>query len=235
MVFSANFDNVHAAYKPSIPQFTVKLVDYSHDVPPSTTTITDPYTGEKTTNTNPGYRVDDFRIDITIKNQHFTPYTTSDGHVCNVHYSVQIKGHFEENWQTTAANIEQTDSQYTLISRSNSYADGSQLDFRVQAAIGYIIEEYRLPPAPPDRYFIAEVIGDWSNIQTFTTHSGSLTVAPSQTTNPSDPPTTDPNNPPQQTPDQPYLIIIFATACIILIPIAIVTYIIGKEKQKQHM
>ncbi|MCL2134755.1 MAG: hypothetical protein FWH37_04270 [Candidatus Bathyarchaeota archaeon] len=228
IVISVKSIEVCAASKPSVPQFTVKFIDKSYDVPPTQTI--DPYTGE--TITHPGYHVNNCWIEVTIKNQPFTPHTNSDGHVCNVHYSVQIKGHFEENWQSTAAHIEQTDSQYTVISHPNNYADGSQLDFRVQAAIGYIIEEERVPPSPPDRHFIAEVVGDWSNIQTVTTHSGSSTVSPSQTANSSDSSATDPNNPPQQTPFPSYLIIILVAVCIILIPIAIVTYL-NKQRKTQ--
>ena len=36
--------NVQAASKPSVPQFTVKFIDNSYDLPPKYTT--NPYTGE---------------------------------------------------------------------------------------------------------------------------------------------------------------------------------------------
>jgi hypothetical protein len=40
---------------PSIPEFTIKYVDHSYDVPTTTTSHTTPYTGETTTVTRQGY------------------------------------------------------------------------------------------------------------------------------------------------------------------------------------
>ncbi|MDR2720317.1 MAG: hypothetical protein LBC03_05900, partial [Nitrososphaerota archaeon] len=41
-------------FKPSVPQISsVKLVDSSYDVPPSSTTTVDQYTGKETTTTTP--------------------------------------------------------------------------------------------------------------------------------------------------------------------------------------
>ncbi|MCL1977393.1 MAG: hypothetical protein FWG55_04720, partial [Candidatus Bathyarchaeota archaeon] len=45
--------SAQAGYKPSAPQFTVKLIDNSYDVPPSTTTTVDQYTGKETTAITP--------------------------------------------------------------------------------------------------------------------------------------------------------------------------------------
>jgi len=202
MLLSVNFANVCAVSKPSVPQFTIKLADYSYDVPPSTTTTTDPYTGKETTITKPGYHVKDVKLEVTIKNQPFTPYTNAGGYVCNVHYSVQVKGHFEEKWDSIAIHIEQSKSQYTVISRPNRYADGSQLDFRVLAEIGYVFEEDRVPPVPPDRHFVAEAVGDWSRVQTFTIPGISSLSPPSQTTNLPQSPTIPPDNNQPQLSDQ---------------------------------
>ena len=55
--------------KPSVPEFTVKLMDNSYDVPAHN--YTDPYSGKNTTYA--GYHVYNATIDITIKNQAFTP------------------------------------------------------------------------------------------------------------------------------------------------------------------
>lgn len=52
---------------PSVPEFTLKYVDNSYDVPSSTTTTTDPYTGEQTITTEPGYHVANETIEVTIK------------------------------------------------------------------------------------------------------------------------------------------------------------------------
>jgi hypothetical protein len=59
--------SVHAASKPSVPQFTLKCVDKSYNVPPTQTT--DPYTG--TPITQPGYCVENKVVEITIKNQNY--------------------------------------------------------------------------------------------------------------------------------------------------------------------
>ena len=85
--------------KPSVPQFSIQVVDYSYDVP--TTYTTDSYTGKQIT--NPGYHVDDIRVEGKIKNQHFTPYmipnpnsTNSDNPNLNIdfYYNIRYKGHF---------------------------------------------------------------------------------------------------------------------------------------------
>ncbi|MCL5876513.1 MAG: hypothetical protein M1540_01715, partial [Candidatus Bathyarchaeota archaeon] len=56
--------------KPSIPEFTLKYVDLSYDVP--VTTSIDQYTGK--TVTIQGYHVENRTIQLTIKNQPFTSY-----------------------------------------------------------------------------------------------------------------------------------------------------------------
>ena len=56
------FGTVHA--KPSVPEFTVKLVAHPYDVP--TTYSTDPYTGE--TITHAGYHMENKSIEVSIKN-----------------------------------------------------------------------------------------------------------------------------------------------------------------------
>jgi len=196
--------NVQAASKPSVPQFTVKLVDYSYDVSPSTTTTTDPYTGEKITTTNPGYYVENIQLEVTIKNQPFTPYIGENGRLYNLYYTVQVKGHFGENWQGLCYYVEQTDSQYTVATGSaQSYVAGSQLDFRVQAAAGYA-DGRAVQGVPPWIYFDADATSNWSKIQTFTMPSTS-SLSPSQAVtspqNPTAPP--DSNQPQSSDPFQP--------------------------------
>jgi hypothetical protein len=66
--------NVAGASKPSVPEFTLKFIDTSYDVPSTTTTTTDPYTGKQTVTTHDGYHVQNGTIDVKIKNQPFTPY-----------------------------------------------------------------------------------------------------------------------------------------------------------------
>lgn len=61
--------------KPSVPEFTIRLVDNSYDVP--TTYSTDPYTGE--TITHPSHRVTNMSVELVIKNQPLSPPTLKAG------------------------------------------------------------------------------------------------------------------------------------------------------------
>ena len=67
-VLAVSSVSAQAGYKPSVPQISsVKIVDSSYDVPPSSTKTVDQYTGKETTNTKPGYHVNQKSIEITIK------------------------------------------------------------------------------------------------------------------------------------------------------------------------
>ena len=83
--------SAQAITKPSIPEFTVKYVDRSYDTQP--TYGYDQYTG-KTVITKPSEHVDNRTIEITIKNQPFTPFTDENGNNINLLYNVQYKGSF---------------------------------------------------------------------------------------------------------------------------------------------
>ncbi len=132
--------------KPAVPEFTVKLVDSSYDVPAYTST--DPYTGQ--TLTNPAQHVDNRSLEFTIKNQPFTPYQdTESGFTIKLYYNIRMKGHFGGDWYTlyTADNPHpvQSTSQYTTILlplegvpfSSLSSNSSSEVDFQVEAMIGY--------------------------------------------------------------------------------------------------
>lgn len=86
---------VSAMNQPSVPEFTLKYVDYSYDTP--VTYGTDPYTGQ-TIVTNPSNHVDNRTVQIVIKNQPFTPYTDGNGIAINLFYNVRYKGSFGEDW-----------------------------------------------------------------------------------------------------------------------------------------
>ncbi len=146
--------------KPSVPEFTVKYVDNSYDVPP--TYDVDPYTGEPVM-TYAGYHIENKSIEVIIKNQHFTSYRNENGSPVRLCYYVRYKGHFE-NWTTGYPDWEHmgehyvmgyrspSDSEYTVVdfgfagnNGSDTYGDrlrdeisaGDKLDFRVEAIIGY--------------------------------------------------------------------------------------------------
>jgi hypothetical protein len=134
-----------AASKPSVPQFSVKFFDSSYDVPPSTTKTVDQYTGKETTTTIPGYHVTQMSVEVTIKNQPFTPYTNEDGQETYLFYGVEVKGHFGEVWfplrgaHGSYSHV-QSNSGYTVVTTVSNYDVGAQLDFRVHALIAYTRE-----------------------------------------------------------------------------------------------
>ncbi len=89
--------NAQTVTKPSVPEFTIKYVDYSLDIPP--TYGIDQYTGE-TIVTQYGEHIDNRTVEITIKNQPFTPFNDSSGHTINRFFDVRYKGSYGEDWIT---------------------------------------------------------------------------------------------------------------------------------------
>lgn len=179
--------------KPSVPQFTLSLVDKSYDVLPKTTSTTDPYNGKITTTTIPGYHVKNFVIELSIKNQPFPP--TINGNKSSLWYDVQTKGHFEAEWTEqypvstmSPTNLPwptQSSSGYTLLSFPASYRTDDKVDFQVKAILGYQYsydtyfygqQSHIVPLRMND--FIHEV-SDWSSIQTFTMPETSSLTSPS--------------------------------------------------------
>ena len=135
--------------QPSIPEFTVKLVAHPYDVPTTTTSTIDQYTGKETVTTHPGYHVENKSIEITIKNRPFTPYTDAEGHEINLYYNVRVKGHFSQDWKELYSPYESTlrggisasinqspaksSSEFTVLSLSADYPKGAQVDYQVNA------------------------------------------------------------------------------------------------------
>lgn len=165
--------------KPSVPEFTVKLVPYSYDVPP--TSSTDPYTGK--TVTHEGYHIESKKIEVKIKNQPFVPYLISDNssgatRSINFYYNIRVKGYFGEDWSELYTPeyyiIQDSGSKYTVISYINphristlasisiDFPPDAQVDFQVEAMIGYTYEGFA---GFTYRAFVGEESG-WSNTQT---------------------------------------------------------------------
>jgi len=170
-----------------IPQFSVKLVDHSYDLPSNTTTTVDPYIGKETTTTYPGYHVIDRTIEVTIKNQLFTPYTTANNHSINLYYVIEIQNLVDDH--LSSFERIQSNSEYTVERFSvNHLTDDTQMFFRVKAKIGYwydlnegqmISSEYGIEDP---RFFMQEQ-SDWSSVQTFVLPKVSLSAeSSSQTT-----------------------------------------------------
>jgi hypothetical protein len=131
---------------PTVPEFTAAYVDHSYDVPP--TYGKDPYTGN-TIVTVGGYHVDNRTIDITIKNQPFTPYVDGNNTI-NLFYNIRSKGHFED-WDTAHSGafnqneIHVSPGSYTTVSFFMQYSNispGGQIDFQVQAVLSYVAKSY---------------------------------------------------------------------------------------------
>jgi hypothetical protein len=140
---------VLAAY-PSVPEFSVAYVDHSYNVPVTHWTTTDPYTGEQINHSSGGEHVDNRTIDVTIKNQPFTPYKDpSSNQTVYLYYNVRSKGHFED-WNTANSGhnqggLQATTSTYTVVSFNIGYwnvPQGGQIDFQVQASLSYTANTY---------------------------------------------------------------------------------------------
>ena len=160
--------------KPSIPQFNVKFVNASYDIP--ITYSIDPYTGQNLT--HPSYHVDNSSIELIIKNQPFVPYVNTNTGFKIWFYDIRMKGHFAENW-TDLYSVGDvpvaSGSQYTILSYkelpySNSsgiYVLGDSdfqfpavlIDFPVEAMMGYCQVHEAIFPA---WFFTGETSG-WSD------------------------------------------------------------------------
>jgi hypothetical protein len=92
MVESASAQSIP---KPSVPEFTLKYVDNSYDVPP--TYGVDPYTG-KNALTQDGFKAQNKSIEMSISNLPFTPYKDSKGNMLQLIYEVRWKAHFSSDW-----------------------------------------------------------------------------------------------------------------------------------------
>ncbi len=201
--------NVQAVSNPSVPEFTIKYVDHSYDIP--ATYGTDQYTGE-TIVTKPGEHIDNRTVEITIKNQPFTPFNDSSGHTINRFFDVRYKGSYGEDWTTMFRGqtqwvwygqsspyikygyaIQDYSAHYTTIIYKLSPNNG-KMDFQVQALEGYTNATYR-----DSHIFFADVgfsfygkSSDWSNTQTISFPDGIVTTLPNTDTTPTNTQTTEP-------------------------------------------
>jgi hypothetical protein len=212
--FAVGTPVVIGSVKPSVPQFTVKLIDASYDIP--STTTTDPYTGK--TVTHEGSHVEARKIEIRIKNEPFTPYTVQEGTsnwTAEYQYNIRWKGHFEEEWHqlfyasdgylgrdSGAETVFFLEGEYTeeglKMVRQGMYTTlppESQIDFQVEAMIGYVHRVVEGGWAP--WYFFGEKSG-WSSTQTLAISSYAIAVSPSPINSTQASP-----NQPKTTPTQP--------------------------------
>jgi hypothetical protein len=206
--------------KPSTPEFTVQLVSHAYDVPSSTTSSVDPYTGKENVVTYPGYHVENRSIEIKISNQPFAPYTDANGNDVGIYYDVRVKGHFSDDWKDLYSPYEsptrdgpsgsyekspaQSDSQYTILSLSPDYPTDAKVDFQVQAFEGYYSQYWPYMAIPVYIWVFNGTFSVWSQTQTITIHwnaSASTTdTTPNQPTPILTEATTAPNSTPYSTP-----------------------------------
>lgn len=152
--------------KPSVPEFTMQYAMHPYDVPP--VYGIDQYTGQQVV-TSPGYHVENRSVEITIKNQPFTPIMLDKTHQANFYYNVSYRGHYGSDWSyfvpfndTLRWFTTQSTSDYTVIAFTRLPDDAASFDFRVQAKIG-CYEEYHMPFVD---YSFTGQLGDWSSTQT---------------------------------------------------------------------
>jgi hypothetical protein len=191
--------------KPIVTEFSLKFVDNSYDVPPKYESTTDLYTGEVTTTTIPGYRVENKSIVATIKNP---PDVDA--------YNFRWKAHGDSTWVYDPFNTDAdrtshlstpdacgvptyaSDSEYTVISLTFIPKSVTSVDVQVQALYG----DYRavpyvhplvIPGGPTYDFFFDGQASYWSDTQAITIGNN----ADAQTT------TAPPTSPPTPTSEEP--------------------------------
>jgi hypothetical protein len=218
----------------------VKFVDRSYDVPVTNRTTIDPFTGQEVTTSSGGYHVTNKTIDVTIKNQPFTPIDLGNGSVIQLHYSVRAKGHFGD-W-----NDARTDVGYYLtrvIASSSDYTVatfvfgmygwnppvGGEEDFQVKAEIGYLYPHYQ-GLIQTGTSFASYGESDWSNTQTIKISESQTQTSPDITPKPtaSTAATFIPYQEPQQT-EQDIIIGVAITTIVIGAGLGLLIYLIKRK------
>jgi hypothetical protein len=129
--------------KPSVPEFTIKLVDASS--PETVTYQVNPYTGETESHTR--IALYDLKMHIIVKNQ---PYPgTVDGNTTELQYNVRVKGHFSEAWEplgveSASPQTAPPDGSGTteLVLPAGQFVSGAQVDVQVEAVSGSNLAMY---------------------------------------------------------------------------------------------
>jgi hypothetical protein len=196
--------------QPSVPEFTLEFIDNSYDVPP--TYEIDPYTGENIN--HPGYHVKRITLEMKISNQPFVSYYDADsGWNISFYYNIRIKGFYSEDWiglyYASDGYPTQSDSEYTVISLGTlgetglslvtnakmiDVPSGGQVDFQVEAMIGYVSRVYNPNATSQLTMFPWQFTGEksgWSATQT-------LTIEEFQTPYPETTPTPEPTPTPTE-------------------------------------
>jgi hypothetical protein len=180
--------------KPDTPDFTVKIIDSSHDDSPMPSV--NPFTGQSVTQTE--HHVESRTIAVYIKRELITPFTVESqtgNWTAGLQYSIRWKGHFEQNWHeiyspTNGYASGKIEGDYLVVSFEGDYSSSgglnlyyqglianfppnAQVDFQVNALIGYVHRD----PSALGWIFTGEESG-WSNTQTVTIDNGSAPKTP---------------------------------------------------------
>jgi hypothetical protein len=241
-----------AILKPSVPEFTLTYADYSYDVPP--VYGIDQYTG-KTVMTQTGYHVENKSIEVTITNQPFSPYEDADGKTLQLYYNVRWKGHFRDYWcdynssrQTLMNSYSQfdddgfpvpnapfkvaifalgnTSQNSNAVSTIRDLSADGQVDFQVQAYVGYYttVQGTPVPPFRTPEYsvFTGESSG-WSETQTIT-----ISESQTPTSSPATTPTLPPSEEPQKT-EQAIILGVAIAAAVIGSGLGLIVYLLKRK------
>lgn len=197
--------NAQTIPKPSVPEFKLKLVDNSYDVP--ATYSTDPYTGAKVL-VESAHHVNNGTIELWITNQQ---YSYSNGSTFHIYYNVRTGGHFgsgvelyppfkqalgpniDSGWFIATNAPTQSNSTYTVVSLSSvhppqtaptaTYPPNAEVDFQVRALVGHDSKLWGSEHLGGIySYYPAVALdseSDWSNNQTINLADGSVSVTPS--------------------------------------------------------
>ena len=229
--------------KPSVPEFTVKFVDKSYDVPP--TYEIDQYTEENVT-VKEGYHVDNRSIEFTFKNQLFASYNDSSGNNIQLYYNFRFKGSYgdewtyypeDSNWRTVihyGGGIQVDDTKIYPPFYTASNSDYTVVSLRL-GLLGPPVGSQVIPDGTEVNFQAQALIGyfdrneygyyiltgessDWSNTQTITIGE-SQTPTPSPTTTPSPSITPSPLPTPYEIPiiGVAFIVIVFAAGLGLLI------------------
>jgi hypothetical protein len=230
-----------AISKPSVPEFTMGFVDHSYDV--LTTYSIDPYTGENVT--HPGYHVKRIALEMTIKNQPFVPYYDADSSWnVSFYYNIRIKGYYSEDWielyRPSDGYPTQSDSEYSVISLGTlgdggfslvtnakmiDVPSGGQVDFQVEAMIGYVYREISIAVPGSGWIFTGETSG-WSKTQT-------LTVSASSTPSTSPVPPIEPTQSPEPQQIEPFTTTIILAAVVAATVVVAAGLLVYSKKRKR--
>ena len=238
---------------PAVPTFTVELIGPSYTVP--TSYSLNQSSGQIVAQI--GYIVEYSNVEVTIKNQPFTPFTVSPGNVAEVYYDIQIKDHNQtDNWAVlySAEDFpeQSADSDYTNISIPVATGQNggitipvdTQTDIQIQAMIGYITSTFvaytSTPPYIGDYYdysFVGQT-SSWSATQTVTIPANvplSPTPAPTFLT-PTQTPTSKPTSTPVNNPSYKSLLLIttIAIVAVAILLAVIVSLLLYMKKIKKE-